>query len=121
MLLYFRIFWQLIRFQYYVSRGEFALLHRRVREYPISLQTTETAARVCQAVDNFCIWYPRCVLCLQRSAATTCVLRRYGIPAQMVIGVQRLPFRAHAWVECAGRAINDKPYVSEIYEAMERC
>jgi hypothetical protein len=121
MLLYLRIFWQLLRFQYYVSRCEFALLHRKVREYPLSPQTRQTAARVCEAVDTFCIWYPLLVLCLQRSAATTCVLRRYGVPAEMVIGVQKLPFRAHAWVECAGQAINDKLYVSEMYAALERC
>jgi hypothetical protein len=39
----------------------------------------------------------------------------------MVIGVQHLPFVAHAWVEVAGRVVNDKPYMSEIYSVLFRC
>jgi hypothetical protein len=34
-------------------------------------------------------------------------LRRLGIDALVRIGVQPYGFRAHAWVEVAGRPIND--------------
>ena len=77
--------------------------------------------RICAAVDMACIWYPKEVLCLQRSAATACLLKRYGIPAQMVIGAQQMPFRAHAWVEVDGRVVNDKPYTPEMYAVLDRC
>jgi hypothetical protein len=59
-------------------------------------------------------------LCLQRSAATACLLKRCGIPAQMVIGAQQMPFKAHAWVEVDGRVVNDKPYMTEIYAVLDR-
>jgi hypothetical protein len=39
----------------------------------------------------------------------------------MIIGVQLLPFLGHAWVEVAGRVVNDKPYVAEIYSVLARC
>jgi hypothetical protein len=39
----------------------------------------------------------------------------------MVIGVQQLPFLAHAWVELDGRVINDKQYICEVYSVLTRC
>lgn len=71
--------------------------------------------RICEAVNCACVWYPKRVRCLQRSAVTTCLLRSSGIPAQMVIGAQNLPLRAHAWTEIEGRAINERRDVRRIY------
>jgi len=39
----------------------------------------------------------------------------------MAIGAQMLPFRSHAWCEVDGTVANDKPYVRDIYEVLERC
>jgi hypothetical protein len=39
----------------------------------------------------------------------------------MVLGAQLLPFRAHAWVEVDGAVVNDKPYIHEIYQVLDRC
>jgi hypothetical protein len=61
------------------------------------------------------------VLCLQRSAATAFLLRRHGWSAEMVIGAQLLPFHSHAWVEVDGQVVNDKPYIAEIFQVLERC
>jgi hypothetical protein len=33
----------------------------------------------------------------------------------MVIGAQTIPFTSHAWVE-----VDDKPYMPEIYQVLER-
>jgi hypothetical protein len=52
---------------------------------------------------------------------TACLLKQHGIAAQLVIGAQQMPFKAHAWVEVDGRVVNDKPYMSEIYAVLERC
>ena len=68
-----------------------------------------------------CIWYWKQVLCLQRSAATACLLKHHGVAAQMVIGAQQMPFKAHAWVEVGGRVVNDKPYTPEMYSVLDRC
>jgi hypothetical protein len=114
---------RLIYFDFYVSWGTFAALHRRVRHIEVGVRRSSRAdaARICSAVDLACIWYWKRVLCLQRSAATACLLKRYGIPAQMVIGAQQIPFKAHAWVEVDGNVVNDKPYTPEIYAVLERC
>jgi hypothetical protein len=75
---------------------------------------------VCHAIDLACVFYPKRVLCLQRSVATTLLLRSSGVRAEMVIGAQLLPFRSHAWVEVDGIVVNDKPYMPEIYQPLDR-
>ena len=113
----------LIRFDLYLARGDFESLHQKVqncptRKKPCAPDSTEV---ICGAVDMACIWYWKEVLCLQRSAATTCLLRKYGIPAHLVIGTQQMPFKAHAWVEVDGRVVNDKQYLRELYARLDQC
>ena len=80
-----------------------------------------SSQELCRAVDLACVCYVKQVLCLQRSAATTLLLRRHGWTAEMVIGAKLVPFESHAWVEIDGCVVNDKPYMSELYEVLERC
>jgi hypothetical protein len=114
---------KLIHFDVYLARGNFAALHRRVRNWPLGKRPTvpDVVERVCSAVDVASIWYWKVPLCLQRSAATACLLKTSGVPAQMVIGAQPIPFRAHAWVEVDGRVVNDKTDLAEIYYELDRC
>lgn len=118
-----KAYWKLIHFDFYLARGNFAALYDKVRNYPIGARTPDKDAteRICYAVDMACIWYWKEALCLQRSAATACLLKKYGVPAQMVIGAQQMPFKAHAWVEVNGRVVNDKPYTPEMYAVLDRC
>jgi hypothetical protein len=113
----------LIYFDLCLRRGDFGALYAKVARYPIAkpIATSNTVDSICTAMDMACIWYWKEALCLQRSAATTCLLRRYGVSAELVLGAQRLPFKAHAWVEVDGHAVNDKPYVSEAYTVLDRC
>jgi hypothetical protein len=113
----------LIHFDFYLARGDFEALYNEVRNYPIGNVSTlpGSVERICAAVDMACIWYWKEALCLQRSAATTCLLKRLGVPAQLVIGAQQMPFKAHAWVEVEGRVVNDKPYTPEMYAVLDRC
>lgn len=114
---------KLIYFDLYLARGNFAALHDKVCDYAVTARTPEPDAieRINSAVDMACIWYWKEALCLQRSAATACLLKKHGVPAQMVIGAQQMPFRAHAWVEVHGRVVNDKPYTPEMYAVLDRC
>jgi hypothetical protein len=113
----------LIDFDLYLARGNFAALYNKVRNYPVRKETLSSDAveRICSAVDMACIWYWKEVLCLQRSAATACLLKEHGVPAQMVMGAQQMPFKAHAWVEVGGRVVNDRPYTPEMYAVLDRC
>ena len=113
----------LVLFDLYLKRGSFEALYRKIRDFPVAQNKSESDAieTLCSAVDMACIWYPKEVLCLQRSAATACLLRKSGIPARMIIGVRRMPFKAHAWVEVNGNVVNDKPYTPDIYAVLDRC
>jgi len=113
----------LIRFDLYLGRKNFQSLYTKVRDY----RTRKRAASpglveaICSAVDMACIWYWKEALCLQRSAATVCLLRKYGVSAHLVIGAQQMPFKAHAWVEVDGRVVNDKQYIGKLYATLDRC
>src|SRR5260221_6902547 len=89
---------KLIHFDLYLARGNFAALYDKVRKYPVGKRALapDAVEHICSAIDMACIWYSKEALCLQRSAATACLLKRYGVPAQMVISAQQIPFKAHA-------------------------
>jgi len=101
----------------------FPALHERVKSLspPAAHLSVPACQEICRAIDVACVLYFKEVRCLQRSAATACLLRQNGIHAELVIGVQQWPFRAHAWVELGGRVMNDKPYVKESFAVIDRC
>jgi hypothetical protein len=118
-----KAYMKLIEFDFHLARRDFPALYQKVRHCPITRLAPSAASieQICFAADMACIWYWKEVLCLQRSAATACLLKRQGIPAEMVIGAQQMPFKAHAWVEVDGRVVNDKPYTPEMYAVLDRC
>src|SRR5882724_11483921 len=95
------LFWKAViglgAFDLLLLLRNFATLHQIVRDWKVSGEEASPDAtdRVCDAVNHACSWYPKRALCLQRSAVTTCLLRSCGVPAQMVISAQKLPFKAH--------------------------
>ena len=98
-------------------------LHRLVRSREVNSAArscSDSVDQLCKAMVLACVFYPKRVLCLQRSAATTLLLRCHGWPAELVIGVQIVPFKSHAWVEVDETVVNDKPYMLEIYSPLER-
>ena len=114
---------KLIQFDIYLARKDFAALYNKVRMSPLGKKAPSQDAvdRICAAVDMACIWYWKEALCLQRSSALACLLKRYGVPARMVIGAQQMPFKAHAWVEVDGQAINERSNVQATYAVWDRC
>jgi len=126
--LFWRAFFLVMFYDLLLARDDFSGIHRRVQEYPIGkkppangVEAEAMRETICSALNNACVWYPRRAECLQRSAVLTCLMRRYGLPAQMVIGTQKLPFRAHAWVELDGRVVNDKQDMPQLYAEIARC
>jgi hypothetical protein len=108
-----------------IAWGGFPRLHRLIRGVRVRRRRTppDDAAIVLavnDAIDSAAIWYPRTVQCLPRSAVATWLLRRRGVAAVMVIGVRKMPFYAHAWVEVDGRVVNDVPKVQTLYPAIDR-
>jgi hypothetical protein len=114
----------LLSFDVVMRFGSLESLHRAIRRRiprTTSGDSVPSPERLCRSMDYACVFYFKTVLCLQRSAATTILLRRYGWDATLVTGAQVLPFRSHAWVEIAGNVINDKPYMREIYQVLDQC
>lgn len=113
----------LIRFDVYISHNKFQTLYRIVRDFPVQPHSANSHSEqpFLDAVNMACIWYWKPVRCLQRSAATTCLLRKNGFAAQLILGAKQMPFRAHAWVEIEGKVVNDKPYMHEIYAVLDCC
>ena len=101
----------------------FQTLYRMVKSWKVVERTHQAniTDRVCTAVNYACVWYPKQALCLQRSFVTTYLLRKHGVRAEMVLGAQKLPFKAHAWVEVEGRAVNERSNVQATYEIWDRC
>lgn len=113
----------LLYFEFVMRFRDFETLHNVVRKRSAHHQTAISVSGedLCRAMNLACVFYFKRVLCLQRSAATTLLLRRYGLKAEMLTGVQILPLEAHAWVEIQGTIVNDAPYMRDIYQVLERC
>jgi len=121
------LFWEALIGLLLYDLFRFGRNFRRMRRFVMNWKTAKRRAapdvvdQVCKAVNYAGVWYPKRVLCLQRSAVTTCLLRSQGVPAQMITGAQKAPFKAHAWTEVNGRAINERKDVQAIYGIWERC
>ena len=88
----------------------FEALIRRVESWPTAephRTDQEICRRVCAMVTRAQVYYPKKAMCLQHSAVVTCLLRRRGVPAEMVLAAQEFPPKAHAWPEVAGTVVND--------------
>lgn len=122
--LLFETYLLLLRMEWEMRFGDLRSLHNLVRQQRIATPRSLPLAALDalnRAIDLACVFYFKQVLCLQRSAATTLLLRRHGYKAEMVVGAQLIPFKSHAWVEVDTHVVNDKPYVQEIYRELERC
>src|SRR3977135_3023182 len=122
MFLFVRALFMLLAYDLLSRICRFQTLYSMVKRWKV-LGSSEPGAinRVCTVVNYACIWYPKQVLCLQRSFVTTYLLRKKGASAHMVLGAQKLPFKAHAWVEVDGRAINERSNVQATYAVWDRC
>src|SRR5713226_6180057 len=101
-MLFLRAFSALVAFDVLTALCPFESIYLIVKGWRVARAFSErdtTILRICAAVDYACAWYPKRALCLQRSFVTTYLLREHGIPAQIVLGAQKAPFKAHAWVE----------------------
>lgn len=100
----------------------FARAHERVRGYSVKPRRRDTFCpeQIVWAVDEACVWYVKRAPCLQRSAVAARLLRRHGVPAELVIGYRALPFESHAWVEVDGRVVNDRPQYQKFFTVIDR-
>jgi hypothetical protein len=99
----------------------FSTVHALARKFPrAGRRSRQPEARIVQAVAEACVWYPKDVLCLQRSWASSYLLRRNGIDAQIVIGCRHVPLDSHAWIEVEGRVVGDRPQYQKFFHVLDR-
>ena len=104
--------------------GGFKSIHRTVESWRLNAQSQPneaTLASVCCAVNRACTWHPKRALCLQRASVLVCLLRSLGFPAEMIIGVHKMPFYGHAWTELAGKVVNDHANAQKFFHVLNRC
>lgn len=123
MILFFQALGMLLVYDVLSAFCRFRIVYSTVKGWKVhgGTQGSRIIDQVCTAVNYACVWYPKQALCLQRSFVTTCLLRKHGVAAQMVLGAQKLPFKAHAWVEVNGRPINERSNVKVTYAVWDRC
>jgi hypothetical protein len=107
--------------------GGFDRFYRAVGRCPTIVRTSRDHRRVlagqwCAAVERARAWYVRRAWCLQAAGAAVMLLRLRGVDAQLVIGVRKMPFLAHAWVELDGEVLlNDERHLRRMYRELVRC
>jgi hypothetical protein len=122
-ILFFQALFLLLAYDILSALCRFQTIYSMVRGWSVTSKADEPDIidRVCMAVNYACVWYPKQALCLQRSFVTTYLLRKHGVVAQMVLGAQKLPFKAHAWVEVDGRAVNERSNARSTYAVWDKC
>ncbi len=113
----------LLAFDLLLKFRGFQSLIKKVEHWPTAEPRTADLAicrRVRAMVDRAQMYYPKKAMCLQRSAVITCLLRRRGLPAEMVLGAQEYPPSGHAWAEVGGVVVNDNPAVNTRYRELRR-
>lgn len=109
-LLVVRALWELARYDLVNVVFGFRRVYRDVERQRVDSRACRAeTALICQAVCLAACFYCKPALCLQRSVAATRLLRKYGVNGRLVIGYRPAPFFSHAWVEVAGRVVNDSP------------
>ena len=119
----FSAFVGLLAFDLLLKLGGFQRLIGKVARWPIAEPRTadrEICLRVRGMVDRAQLYYPKKAMCLQHSAVVTCLLRRRGVPAEMVLAAQIFPPKAHAWAEVGGEVVNDQSSVKSEYRVLKR-
>ena len=119
----FSAFLGLLAFDLLLKVAGFQSLIKKVERWPTSEPRTtdrEVCRRVRGTVDRAQMYYPKKAMCLQHSAVVTCLLRRRGVPAEMVLAAQEFPPKAHAWTEVSNEVVSDSPTVKFKYRELRR-
>lgn len=113
----------LLAFDLVLKFAGFQALIKKVQNWPTAEPRTtdrEICRRVRGTVDRAQMYYPKKAMCLQHSAVITCLLRRHGVPAEMVLAAQEFPPKAHAWTEVMSEVVSDSPGVKARYRELRR-
>lgn len=87
--------------------------------HPRTQEVIQSVDRIVREAAAATVCLP--VACKERALVAYQLLRmKYGLPADLVVGIERHPFRAHAWVECEGEIVADDPSRCETFTPVAR-
>ncbi|AXR15602.1 hypothetical protein COC60_14180 [Bacillus thuringiensis] len=104
----------LVKFDMELSRNGFnntfkryAYKHLNIRDIKWDKESIEKTKseieRIFHILDVVCVWYPRKADCIHKTLLGYKIIRKnFAIPVEMVIGIKKFPFEAHAWLQCNG-------------------
>jgi hypothetical protein len=105
-----QVWWELLRYDVNISLFGFGSVLAQLERCAVNSDYAggrEVELETSRAMSIAMALYWKPVKCLQRSVVKARLLRRRGIPAELVIGYRPMPFFSHAWVEVQQRAIDD--------------
>jgi hypothetical protein len=121
-----RAWWWLARTALRLRRAGFSATYRAATALAAQPATAgaherlEPALRAFARAENAFVFRNAPRDCFPRSIALFCFLRELGIPVEHRIGVNRHPFRAHAYVTLDGRVLSDHPGQQRAFTTLER-
>lgn len=96
----------LVQFEVYRYTGDFEYLLDKLPPCARYISTKACGPEVIlHALKKACCYYIKPVRCLQRSWTLAYLLRKSGIPSELVIGAKLHPIKLHAWVEYDGLTV----------------
>lgn len=107
-------------------RGFQNIFPQYVSKYKIIRQinteiNNEKVFRFLKLINSACLYYPSKAQCLHRSFLAFRFLRqKFAIPVELVIGVKKFPFSAHAWLELNGEVVLDSIEVKSYFMTILR-
>ncbi|MGG0299191.1 lasso peptide biosynthesis B2 protein [Bacillus albus] len=120
MMKYIQIIYETLLVNYYLKKYEFGYITELYGSKYGQLNQEgdmekEKLTRLLNKIDKVCFWFFGNAQCLHRSLIGFKLVRKWGIPAELVIGVKKFPFGSHAWLEHDGSVVNDIQTVKESY------
>ena len=118
-----KAFFMIIRVWYAIKRnGIKGIVHTiekmHARTVPRVVPTQQERQELADAIDAAAALFPKKIYCLAWAATYVIMALKHGWQCSFVIGVQGMPFYAHAWAEVQDEVINDAPHVREYLSVM---
>lgn len=113
---------EVVLYEILISFGGYPLVRKFVLRTKTSRRnpSRHTVKDIVDAIDVVSCFYIRRLLCLHRSFAAVRLLRKFGVEAELIIGVRPAPFLSHAWVEVGNETVNDRAGYKRKLLVMER-
>ncbi|WP_375353582.1 lasso peptide biosynthesis B2 protein [Paenibacillus enshidis] len=103
------------------------LFKRHVKRYPLvsadvqkvkeTHHIEEEINKLLMTIDYVCTVYPRSAQCMHRSFLGYQYLRKkFHLPVELVVGVRKMPFGAHAWLMLNGHNMNEDPQYTDQFQ-----